>query len=53
MSIELPKNHFKDIKKIADFQYVGGGGGGSTKIWKIPFVFCIYFLKASLKGNQL
>ena len=23
--LELPKNHFKDIKKVADFPYVKGG----------------------------
>ena len=39
--LELPKSHFKDIKKVADFPYVRGeGGGGSTNIWKIPYVFC-------------
>ena len=27
------------------------GGGGSTNIWKIPYVFCRYFLKASLNEN--
>ena len=29
MSIELPKNHFKDVKKVADFPYVRRGGGGN------------------------
>ena len=23
--LELPKNHFKDLKKVADFPYVRGG----------------------------
>ena len=32
--LELPINHFKDIKKVADFPYVRGEGG-STHIWKI------------------
>ena len=26
--LELPKNHFKNVKKVADFPYVRGGGGG-------------------------
>ena len=37
--LELPKSHFKDIKKVADFPYVRGEGG-STNILKIPYVFC-------------
>ena len=23
---EMPKSHFKDVKKVADFPYVRGGG---------------------------
>ena len=47
MSIEMPKNHFKDVKKVADFPYVRRGGG-ATNIWKILYVLCRYFLKASI-----
>ena len=36
---EMPKSHFKDVKKVADFPYVRGEGG-STNILKIPYVFC-------------
>jgi len=45
----LPKNHFKDVKKVADFPYVRREEGWSTNIWKIAYVFCRYFLKASLR----
>ena len=47
--LELPKNHFKDVKKVADFPYVRREEGWSTNIWKIAYVFCRYFLKASLR----
>ena len=47
MSIELPKNHFKDVKKVQIFHMLGEGGG-ATNIWKILYVFCRYFLKASI-----
>ena len=33
---------------MEDFPYVGGEGGGSTNIWKIPYVSSFLFLKASL-----
>ena len=46
--LELPKIHFKDIKKVEDFPYVRGEEGVSTNIWKIPYVFSRYFLKAFL-----
>ena len=29
MSIELPKNHFKDVKKVQIFHMLGEGGGGN------------------------
>ena len=28
--LEWPKNHFKDVNKVADFPYVRGGGGKPT-----------------------
>ena len=28
--LELPKNHFRDVKKIADFPYVRGGGSTNS-----------------------
>jgi len=37
--LELPKNHFKDIKKLQIFQ-IPVARGGETNIWKIPYVFC-------------
>ena len=37
-------------KKVADFPYVRGGG--STNIWKIPYMFCIFFLKVSLSCSS-
>ena len=30
MSIELPKNHFKDVKKVQIFHMLGEGGGQPT-----------------------
>ena len=30
-----------------------GKEGGTTNIWKIPYVFCRYFLKASLRNNLM
>ena len=29
-----------------------GGGWGSTNIWKIPYMFCIFFLKVSLSCSS-
>ena len=31
--LELPKNHFKDVKKIADLPYVRGGRGQPTYVF--------------------
>ena len=37
------------LKKMQIFLMLGGGVvGGSDNICKIPYVFCIYFLKTSL-----
>ena len=44
--LDLPKNHFKDVKKSCRFCICQGGG--STNIWKIPYVFCRSFLKDSI-----
>ena len=44
----MPGNHFKDVKKVVGFTYVGGEGGVLTNKWKIPYVFCRSFLKASI-----
>ena len=45
MSIELPKNHFKDIKKVADFPYVRGG---QPTYGKFHMFFADDFLKLPL-----
>ena len=45
--LELPKNHFKDLKKVADFPYVRGGRGVNQHMEN----FCRYFLKASLSND--
>ena len=45
----MSQKSFLDNKKITeDFPYVGGG---STHIWKIPYVSSFLFLKASLRSN--
>ena len=45
-SLRMSQKSFLDNKKITeDFPYVGGGG--STNIWKIPYVSSFLFLKAS------
>ena len=49
----MSQNSFLDNKKITeDFPYVGGEGGGSTHIWKIPYVSSFLFLKASLTNFE-
>ena len=49
--LELPKNHFKGLKKSCRFS-ICLGEVGSPNIWKIPEVFCRYFLKASPIGSR-
>ena len=45
----MSQKSFLDNKKSRkNFPYVGGGRGGSTNIWKIPYVSSFLFLKASL-----
>ena len=46
--LKLPKNHFKDAKKVADFPYVRGGRVGQPTYGKFHMFFCNYFLEASL-----
>jgi len=48
--LELPKNHFKDIKKLQIFQIPVARGGG-TNIWKIPYVFCRKVSPKSVKST--
>ena len=41
--LELPKNHFNDVKKVADFPYVKGGRGVNQHIENsICFVVFIF-----------
>ena len=45
----MSQKSFLDNKKSRkNFPYVGRGGGGSTNIWKIPYVSSFLFLKAFL-----
>ena len=49
----MSQKSFLDNKKSQkNFPYVGKGGG-STNIWKIPYVSSFLFLKASLTGVAL
>ena len=41
--LELPKSHFKDIKKVADFPYVRGGRGDLSTYGKFHVFFADHF----------
>ena len=41
--LELPQNHFKDLKKVADFPYVSGEEGGQPTCGKFHMFFADNF----------
>ena len=50
----MSQKSFLDNKKSRkNFPYVGRGRGGSTNIWKIPYVSSFLFLKASLRHTTI